>query len=244
MNSPLLTVSAVSAITIASSLALISASSSPREISASDSTTVCVRTKTKAIAMPVKGKCKRGWRLKALGVAGPQGPQGVPGPAGSTGQAGQRGPAGPEHEVKDASGAVVGTFAGYQSLGQNPLISVQRSDGAYTYNAGGRLQPEGNVFFQSANCTGDAYAVSNIALVDDLLSAVGSQGRAVVRQTIPTYGPPRVFRLTSTWTGHQASYYKPTSTGGCEFIGNLTLAFVEYEPVTAPPDYVGPLSVS
>lgn len=214
---------------------------------AAQTTVLCVKKGSQTVRWPKGTTCKKGWTKRTLtstGAAGPAGPKGDAGSNGTPGQTGPAGPSGPELEVTDAKGDVVGIFRGYSEVGASPKILVARGGGIFTYSAGGRLEPSGVARYTTPNCTGDAYVVTAIPMADELTTAAGSDGRVVVRTTIPAYGTPRAYRLTSQWEGLvNITTYLPTTQGGCTNQGALTQALVDLEPVTVPPDYVGPLKV-
>ncbi len=240
-------VSVLTAGVVAASLAV--ATRTPAQVSAGTPTVLCVKKGSQAVRWPNGSSCKKGWVKKTIattGQTGPTGPAGPPGPQGPTGGAGSTGatgPAGPQLPVTDAKGAVVGIFRGYQATGARPLILVARDGGVFTYNAAGRLEPSGLAEYRTANCTGDAYATTAVAMVDELLGAVGSEGRVVVRRTTPSYTAPRAYKLVNQWTSPFERTYAPDNKGGCVDQGMLTRAMVTLEPVPIPPDFVGPLKV-
>lgn len=228
-------VAGISAAAVALSALTVGLNSQQGSATQGQTTVVCVQKKGGALALPKGNSCKKGWRKTTLGAVGPQGPTG---PAGANGQAG------PQLSVRDADGTTLGTFNGYQTLGENPTIAVMHDGGLYSYGVNGRLQPSGTAYYLTANCTGKAYAVVAIAAVDELLATVGSAGRTVVRTQNPTPGVARAYRLTSKWNGTMQQYYKVNSTtGNCDPVANLTAAFIEYEQFSAPLDASGPLTV-
>ena len=85
--------------------------------------------------------------------------------------------------------------------------------------------------------------VTAIPMADEL-TAAGSDGRVVVRTTIPAYGTPRVYKRSSQWEGPVSiTTHLPNPQGSGTSPGALTQALVDLEPVAVPPDYVGPLKV-
>lgn len=211
--------------------------------------TACVNKSTGELRIrsgtAAKRKCPKGWKRLRWSTSGPAGNQGVPGAPGGQGI---QGPAGPQFSVKDASGAVVGKYIGMFPQ-PFPIYVVERDGGFWYYLGSGQLYPFGSPNWKTVDCSGQAY-----------LEASGSLSTATF--TLLVGGPFRfafrtlsagVFGPTSGWKGRGTSetlpgatqlYERNSTTGACEADGlPVTGDLLPLDPVTAPPDFTGPLVI-
>jgi len=215
--------------------------------------TACVKSKTGDVRIrsgaAAKKKCDKGWKRVRWSSTGPAGKQGVPGISGTAGAPGAQGPAGPASVVKDATGATVGQFMGLIPEGV-PFYAVVRDGGFYYYLGSGQVYPLGSPDWKTIDCSGTAYfkGFSNFSAAS-LALLVSGPFRTIYRTT----SAAGVFGPVSAWKGHGTTeavvatqmYRRNTTTGVCETDGSpFTGDIAPLDPVAAPPDFVGPLTVS
>jgi hypothetical protein len=214
--------------------------------------TACVKSSTGDVRIHVgaaaKKRCQKGWKRVRWGSAGPTGKQGVPGTPGTPGAPGSQGPAGPAWAVKDATGATVGQFMGLIPEGV-PFYAVLRDGGFYYYLGSGQVYPLGSPDWTMNDCTGTAYLKGFASFSATSLGLlVGGPFRTIFRtvSATGTFGP------TSAWKGHGTTeavsttqlYRRNGTTGACEADGGVfTGSIAPLDPVTAPPDFAGPLTI-
>jgi hypothetical protein len=183
-------------------------------------------------------------RWNTTGTAGKQGAPGIPGIPGTPGLLG---PAGPAFSVKDATGAVVGQFMGVIPEGV-PFYTVLRDGGLYFYLGSGQVYPIGSPDWKTIDCSGTAYLKGGTSFSAGTLALlVGGPFRIIFRtSSAGTFGP------TSAWKGHGTTeavvttqlYRRNSTTGVCETDGGVyTGDIAPLDPVTAPPDFGGPLTI-
>lgn len=210
--------------------------------------TACVNKKTGDLKIrhgkAAKRKCPKGWSKLRWNATGPQG---LPGVAGAPGTNGQQGPAGPAFNVKDATGAVVGQFMGTIPEGV-PLYTVLRDGGLYIYLGSGQLLPITNIDYKTNDCSGTAYMQGSNQFAPSIFALlVSGPFRAVFRTSSGgTFGPASVF------TGHGTTenvssvqlYEHNSSTGICQTDGAPVTGYLApLDPIAAPPDFTGPLTI-
>lgn len=197
----------------------------------------CVKKSTGELRMLTgkKKKCKKGWKKVSWNQKGDTGPQG------------NQGAQGPNLMVKDGNGQVLGRFLGTFPSGLM-IIFVEVGGGSYTYTPNGLLYPLGGPSpnFKDAACAGTAYMTADSPLTAQLIAgSVGGPSRIVYRKTTPVLGAPRAWEFTATTENAVAvQLYDLDPSGACTPDGppyNGTLA--KLNPVTAPPDVPGPLTI-
>ena len=216
--------------------------------------TACVKAKTGELRIrtgaAAKKRCSKGWtriRWGSTGPAGKQGKQGKQGVAGSQGSSGTQGPAGPALNVRDATGAVVGQFMGIIPEGV-PFYSVLRDGGLWFYLGSGQVYPLSSPDWKTSDCSGTAYVRggSNFSAANLALLVQG-----YYRVTFRTLSAG-VFGPTSAWKGLGTTeavvstqlYNRDDTTGACQMDGApYTGSIAPLDPVTAPPDFTGPLTI-
>jgi hypothetical protein len=227
--------------------ALVGASVVPAATAGAATITACVKKKTGDVRIrsgaAAKKKCPKGWKRVRWNTTGPAGAQGLPGANGTNGATGAPGP---NITVKDASGAVVGQLLGVLPEG-GTFYSILRDGGIYLYAGSGQVYPLGSPNWKTSDCTGTAYLrVSPGFTTPNFVAFVGGPFRMVFRATsTATFGP------TSAWKGAGSSeavvatqLYRLNNTGTCVTDGPLyTGDLAVLTSVTAPPDFVGPLTI-
>jgi len=223
-------------VTIASVAALTAAGMSVAQpATAAKKYTACVKKSTGEMRLLLgkKKKCKKGWKKTSWTKAGPRGGKGahgVPGQANSIGI------------VVDANGALVGETMSVSALGPFPLFSIRIDGGLYTYLGNGWLYPlNATLTYDNAACTGTPF----IGSTDPVQSAfyINDPGfRFVYRALSPAPGPAEAWKATGQKAAVVAlpTWYR-NDTGVCTAGAALTGDRIELTPVTAPPDYSGPL---
>lgn len=220
---------------------------------AGDAATIngCVNKKTGELRIrsgkAAKKKCPKGWKKIKWNTAGPAGRQGLPGANGTNGA---NGLPGPNISVKDATGAVVGQFVGFFPEG-GAIYFVLRDGGVFTYIGDGHLLGlGGSPSFKTNDCTGTAYLSTTSSQFSPATFAglVGGPFRIVFRTlSAGAFGTPKAWKGTSNTEtiGSSTSLYElNSSTGVCQLdTSTFTGTLVALEPVTAPPDFTGPLTV-
>ena len=197
--------------------------------------TVCVNKKSGEMRIPKK-KCKKGWKKVSWNQRGAVGPQGQTGPAGAEG---------PMTVVKDATGRVVGRFMGIYPTGILVMFVLVET-GMFVYTGDGRVMSLGgdSPNWLAADCTGQAFLTASSELSASLLTgSVGGPTRVVWRKMIPALGPTRAWALTSATQVINQPVYELNETGDCVSNGSHNGKIVFLEPVTAPQDATGPLSI-
>lgn len=194
----------------------------------------CVNKKTGEIR--IGKKCKEGWKKVTWSTKGATGPQGATGPTGA---------AGPNLVVKDATGKTLGQYLGLYPTPFS-LMFVQVEGGAYLY------LPNGQVYtfnqsprWKESDCSGTAFIQSDSPQTTALMvGSAGGPSRVVYRKVNGGLGPVRAWKYTSTTSSiNQLNYYL-NQAGGC--VAELAVyngEIVNLEPVTAPSDVPGPLTV-
>ncbi|MEZ5158159.1 MAG: hypothetical protein R2687_04915 [Candidatus Nanopelagicales bacterium] len=185
-----------------------------------------------------KKKCKKGWKKVSWNQTGKTGP---------TGPVGATGPQGPAQEVKDGTGKTLGKFLGIYPAGL-PIVSVLIDGGAYLYYPDGKVLPLGGASpsFKTNTCNGTAYVESTSAQTTAfLVGSVGGPTRVVYRPTSPTLGPTSAWAFTATTENAvNLQTYELNNAGVCTAAGALfTGTLITLQPVTAPPDVPGPLTI-
>ena len=253
--------------TLCAATALIAAAAISVSASAAGAATftVCANAKTQRVlyrgGAAAKKKCPKGWKRVRLGQTGPVGrtgpvgPAGKQGPAGATGPQGPQGPAAPAFNVKDATGATVGPLVDMiSSFALGGLqYTVFRDGGLFLYRPSGALISSFSslLVFTAPDCTGTADIQSGLGAGQPSAVTLGTYGgplRVVWRQAISpgVPGPASAWKATNTlvtFTNIQL-YQRNASTGACATFGTpYTGDGVELTPVTAPADFVGPLTL-
>ncbi len=185
-----------------------------------------------------KKKCKKGWKKYSWNQTGKTGP---------TGPVGATGPQGPAQEVKDGTGKTLGRFLGTYPSGL-PIFSVLVDGGAYLYYPDGKVLPLGGTspYFKTNICTGTAYTQSTSPQTTALfMDSAGGPSRVVYRPTTPTFGPTSAWAFTKTTENVvNLQMYSLNNAGVCTAsVGLFTGTLLTLQPVTAPPDVPGPLTV-
>jgi hypothetical protein len=185
-----------------------------------------------------KKKCKKGWKKVSWNQTGATGP---------TGPVGATGPQGPAQQVKDGTGKTLGKFLGIYPAGL-PILSVLIDGGAYLYYPDGKVLPLGSVSpsFKTNTCNGTAYTESTSPQTTAfLVGSVGGPSRVVYRPTSPTVGPTSAWAFTATTENVvNLQTYELNNAGVCTAVAGLfTGTLIALQPVTAPPDVPGPLTV-
>lgn len=238
---------ALAALATGATLALTSVAAAPATAA---TVTACVKSRTGTFTILLGAKarkaCPKGSRKvrwNAPGRTGARGRQGAPGATGGAGPVGRR------QVVRDAAGTALGTLLGV--LLEGPAIfMVQREDGGvYYYYGSGQLLPLTSPQFTAADCSGTAYLKPSASPPFDkagVLANVGGPARIVHRVTDPAFGPARAWKLTSTVQALVATQlYRLDGTGACVMDGGpVSGDVVALEAVVAPPDGIGPLTLS
>lgn len=217
--------------------------------------TACVKSKTGDVRIrsgaAAKKKCAKGWKRVRWSTSGPAGKQGLPGAAGALGlpgAAGTQGPAGPAFTVRDATGATVGQYMGLVANGI-PFYSVLREGGFYYYLGSGQAYPLGSPDWKLNDCTGTAYSKGVANLNAASLSLLFAGPFRMIFRTVSTTG---TFGPTSAWKGRGTTeaitatqlYRRNGTTGVCETDNSpYTGDIAPLDPISAPPDFTGPLSI-
>lgn len=237
---------ALAALATGATLALTSVAAAP--VTAATVTACVNRTGTFKILLGAKARkaCPKGSRKvrwNAPGRTGARGRQGTPGATGGAGPVGRR------QVVRDAAGTVLGTLLSVLLEGPAIFI-VQREDGGVFYYYGsGQLLPLTSPQFTTADCSGTVYLKPSSSPPFDVagvLANAGGPARIVYRPTSPGFGPARAWKLTSTAPALVATQlYRLDDTGACVADGPpFSGTVVVLEAVAAPPDGVGPLTIS
>lgn len=213
--------------------------------------TACVKSKTGDVRLrsgaAAKKKCAKGWKRVTWNTSGPAGTRGLPGAAGAPGATGTQGPAGPAITVRDATGATVGQFLGLVANGI-PFYSVLRDGGFFYYLGSGQAYPLGSPDWKTSDCTGTTYSkgISSFNAASLSLLFTGP-----FRMTFRTLSATGVFGPTSAWKGRGTTeavaatqlYRRNGTTGVCETDGSpYTGDLGPLDPISAPPDFTGPLT--
>ena len=176
------------------------------------------------------------------------GPDGIPGLPGAIGPAGTgRATA---YTVRDGNGAVVGQFLGVLLQGF-PIYTVLRDGGQFNYLASGEVfsigTPSPN--WKTNDCSGTAYAKPISALGPGSGPRLFGGPYRFIFRTLSggTFGPTSAWKVrpeTETIPATQL-YRRNSTTGVCEVDGGPYAGeLVPLDAVPAPPDFVGPLTVS
>jgi hypothetical protein len=197
-----------------------------------------------------KRKCPKGWKRVRWTDAGKTGKNGKQGAAGIQGVQGIQGPAGPQLSVKDTTGAVVGQFLGIFPQ-PYPIYIVARDGGHWYYLGSGHLYPVGgSPVWKTADCSGTAYLEVGIGSLSTpvLLTLIGGPFRWVFRTlSSGTFGASSAWKAKGTVETLGAPtqlYDRDMTTGACAADGApVTGDLFPLEPVTAPPDFAGPLAI-
>jgi hypothetical protein len=196
----------------------------------------CVNKKSGELRILLKSskKCKKGWKKIAFDQTGAVGP------------AGPAGPAGPVHvkNVKDATGAVVGqSLDVWDSL--NGSVLMPFDGGLYWYTLGtGKVESTWDaVYYTDAACSATA-AVTSVGSTTMYVEGLSPASRVVSRPSSSV--APRAFLPTSTvravLPGEQFWYLD--GAGACTATWPWYSNVAALTPVSTPPDYTGPLSIS
>lgn len=219
--------------------------------------TICVKSKSGEVRFrsgaAAKKKCAKGWkrvRWSTTGKKGAAGIPGIPGLPGTAGAPGQQGLTAPAFSIKDATGATVGALVGFLPQGF-PFYSVLREGGVFQYLGSGEAFSLGSPppKWKANDCSGTAYLTASGSLTPATWAKLFS---GPFRTLFRTLSPAGVFGPTSAWKGSGALeavvatqlYSRNSTTGVCApdggaFSGDL----VRLDPVPAPPDFVGPLTL-
>ena len=192
-------------------------------------------------------KCPRGWRRVRWSSTAPAGKNGRQGIPGTPGTPGTQGPAGPAFSVKDSTGATVGQYMGLIPEGV-PFYAVLRDGGFYYYIGSGQVYPLGSPDWKLNDCSGTAYFKGGTSFSSTTLPLlVGGPFRMIFRTL-----SAGAFGTASAWKGRGTIetvaatqlYRRNGTTGLCETDGApYTGDIAPLDSVTAPPDFVGPLTV-
>ncbi len=247
---------------------VIGAAVIPASTAGAATITACVKSKTGEMRLAKKKKtkkkkkvreCPRGWRRvrwNSRGSTGKRGKQGKPGTRGVAGAPGAPGAPGtqglqgitaPPLNVKDAGGAVVGQFMGLLPQGV-PFYAVLRDGGFFYYLGSGQVYPIGSPNWKTSDCSGTAYMGGSSGLGSASFALLVSGPFRMAFRTVSAgaFGP------TSAWKGRGTTeavvnvqlYDRDSSTGACQLDGGLyTGDLAPLDPVAAPPDFTGPLTV-
>ena len=153
-------------------------------------------------------------------------------------------------KVYNADGSVLGDFMGALPSGI-VIFQVMIDDGLYIYYPSGQLIPFGSdsPVFKNNTCTGTAYIESDEDEANFILSKLAGGPTRVTFRTAMDFdlGPISAWKYTTnveTVVGVNLWEFD-SNTGSCDpttsspFTGALTAL----EPVTPPPDGIGPLTV-
>ena len=217
--------------------------------------TACVKSKTGDVRIrtgaAARKRCAKGWKRVRWNSTGPAGKRGLPGTSGTSGSPGtpgQQGVPGPVINVKDASGAVVGQFMGVIPEGV-PFYSVLRDGGLYFYLGSGQVYPLGSPDWKTNDCTGTAYLRGGSSFTAANLALLVTGSFRTIFRTISAAG---VLGPTSAWKGLGTTeavvttqlYRRNSTTGVCEVDGGpYTGNIAALAPISAPPDFAGPLTI-
>jgi hypothetical protein len=132
------------------------------------------------------------------GAVGSTGPNGDTGPTGATGPAGPDGPEGPAGSgggltVKDANNVTLGTLV---SSSANAVV-VHTSTGYFASMGWDGVFSPAQIYYAGASCTGAA-----------ILNDGGSTGKTMGSRWL-------------VWSGSQATFFRPTSTGGASAVASV-----------------------
>lgn len=213
--------------------------------------TVCAKSKTGELRLrsgaAAKKKCPKGWKRVRWSTTGAAGRGGIPGLPGAIGP---QGPVGPAYTVRDGNGAVVGQFLGVLLQGF-PIYTVLRDGGQFNYLASGEVfsigTPSPN--WKTNDCSGTAYAKPISALGPGSGPRLFGGPYRFIFRTLSggTFGPTSAWKVrpeTETIPATQL-YRRNSTTGVCEVDGGPYAGeLVPLDAVPAPPDFVGPLTVS
>ena len=152
-------------------------------------------------------------------------------------------------KVYNGDGSLLGTLVGVLPSGL-PIFQVLVDGGIYTYYPSGQLFPSSSLSpsFKNNSCDGTAYVESPAEISEQLISKlVGGPTRIVYRTTSgPNLGPISAWQFSSaTESVVGQNMWERDETGACvpttssPFTGVLTAL----EPVPAPPDGTGPLTI-
>ena len=211
--------------------------------------TGCVNKKTGELRIrqgkAAKKKCPKGWKKLRWNTKGAAGKQGLPGVNGTNGAAGQSGLV----NLKDATGAVVGQLLGVFPEG-GAIYIVLRDGGYWFYLGSGQLYGLFTPKFKANDCSGTAY-LTNSSTSDfsaaQFVALIGGPFRVVFRTlNMGTFGTPSAYKAngaTEPATAVQL-YDRDNTTGTCGASGSpFTGTLAALDPVQAPPDFTGPLTI-
>ncbi len=153
-------------------------------------------------------------------------------------------------KVLNADGSVLGTLAGVLPSGL-PIFQVIVKGGIYTYYPSGQVLPFTgfSVSFKSNTRDGTAYVESDEAEAEFLFSKLaGGPTRLVFRTTSGPgdLGPISAWQFTKTSEDVAGqNLWELDNTGACVPTGSspFTGVLTTLDPVTAPPDGSGPLTI-
>jgi hypothetical protein len=212
--------------------------------------TVCAKAKTGELRLrsgaAAKKKCPKGWKRVRWTTTGTAGRGGVPGLPGATGP---QGPVGPAYTVRYANGAVVGQFLGVFLQGF-PFYMVLRDGGVFTFLGSGEAFTLGtsSPSWKTNDCSGTTYARPISGLGSGSGPRLFGGSFRFVFRTLSggTFGPTSAWKSRGTTETIPATqlYRRNSTTGVCEVDGAPYAGeLVPLDPVPAPPDFVGPLTV-
>lgn len=253
---------------IAAALSLSLVAVGPAQ-AATSKVTACVNKQTGAtkvlLGKKAKKKCAKGWTKvtwNTKGTSGKNGTNGATGPGGATGAtgaAGANGASAPILNVHNADGSVLGALAGVFPLSDTtPIVFVLVQGGIYTYLMSGPLYPptSSSPVFLDNTCSGTAYTTVATMTYPILVGPlVGGPSRIAFRSS-SLVGSNLVFGATRAWSytaGHSTipgpppPAYQLSYTGACASAPAVLKAgdqLVTLQSVPAPPDGVGPLTIS
>jgi hypothetical protein len=148
------------------------------------------------------------------GIPGAQGPKGDPGPAGPTGAKGDEGPIGPQGlpgtdlSVLDLNGKTVGQYLGDHCRPDLPgdasmVVRLKYNQNNYSVCITVSGFEEGEVFFESVNCTGERYHTnphlnpSELFFSPNIIATVN--GSTILHRIDSSAGPRKITVMSSLY---------------------------------------------
>lgn len=129
-----------------------------------------------------------------------------------------------------------------------PVYAVLRDGGFFYYLGSGQTYPVGSPNWKTNDCSGTAYMRGSSSIGSANFALLVSGPYRMVFRTVSA----GVFGPTSAWKGRGTTeavvnaqlYDRDIDTGACQLDGGLyTGDLAPLDPVAAPPDFAGPLTV-